>query len=120
MTIKPHQLDENLILTRSQVLLRQGRDVAASSLLEELLEAYPHSAKGLRALAQIRMLQKRPQDAVPLLKRALEIITSPASATVQIYNESFGNEDAEYLEQEHTQQTGLREYIVDPNFRTVN
>lgn len=110
MTIKPHQLDENLILAESQALLRQGRDVAASNLLEELLEAYPHSAKGLRALAQIRMLQKRPQDAVPLLKRALEIITNPASATVQIYNESFGDEDAEYIEQEHTRQADRREY----------
>lgn len=110
MTIKPHQLDENLILAESQVLLRQGRDVAASNLLEELLEVYPDSARGLRALAQIRMMQKRPQDAVPLLKRALEIITSPASATAQIYNESFGNEDAEYLEQEHTRQTSRREY----------
>lgn len=111
MTTKPHQLDESLILAESQALLRQGRDVAASNLLEELLEVYPDSAKGLRALAQIRMLQKRPQDAVPLLKRALEIITtSPASATGQIYNASFGNVDAEYLEQEHTRQTGRREY----------
>lgn len=112
MMSEPHRLlDENLILAESQVLLRQGLDVTASKLLEDLLEVYPDSANGLRALAQIRMLQKRPQDAVPLLKRALEIITAnPASAMGQIYNKSFGNEDAEYLEQEHTQQTGLREY----------
>lgn len=110
MTIKPHQLDENSILAESQALLRQGRDVAASNLLEELLEACPHSTKGLRALAQIRMLQKRPQDAAPLLKQALGIMASPASAAVQIYNKSFGNEDAEYLEQKHIRHIDRREY----------
>lgn len=110
MTTKPHQLDENLILAESQVLLSQGRVVAASTLLEELIDVYPHSIKGLRALAQVRMLQKRPQAAVPLLKRALGIDASPASASVKIHNDSFGNEDAEYLEQEHARQTVRREY----------
>lgn len=120
MTIKSHQLDESLILAEAQALLRQGRDVAASSLLEELLEVYPGSAKVLRALGQIRILQKRPQDAVPLLKRALEIIASPASAISQIHNDSFGNEDAEYLEQEHIRQTSHREYDLFTEATTLH
>lgn len=97
--------DENLILAESQALLRQGRDVAASNLLEERLAAYPHSVKLLRALAQIRMSQKRPQEAVPLLKQALA-----AMAGAKGYSKLFGNEDAEYLEQEHMQQINRREY----------
>ena len=98
------------MLAESQALLREGLVSLASKLLEEMLEIYPHSIKGLRVLAQIRMLQKRPHDAVPLLKQALGIMASPASAAVQIFNKSFGNEDAEYLEQKHIRQTDRREY----------
>lgn len=105
----PFQIDEHLILDESQKLLREGQYEAASILLEELLKVYPRSTNGMRSLAQIRMLQKRPQDAVPLLKRAL-VITKEARVAAESYKKSFGNEDAEYIEHEHRKQSDLREY----------
>lgn len=98
-----------MMLAESQALLREGLVSLASKLLEEMLEIYPHSIKGLRALAQVRMLQKRPQDAVPSFHRAPKIFSSPA-VNAQIYTSNFGNEDAEYLEREQTRQIYGREY----------
>ena len=107
MTTKPSQLDENRILAESQALLKQGRDVAASTLLENFLSKYPFSRAGLQVLAQVRRLQKQPQAAASLLQLALDIHGSQATV---IHAGSFDKEDAEYLEQEHERRTDCREY----------
>lgn len=101
--------NESLILDESQTLLRQGKYDDASALLESLLEIVPHSKLALRALANIRMSQKRPHDAAHLLEQALGIVRGGAPS-INVFKKPFCNEDAVYLKQEHERQTTRREY----------
>lgn len=69
------------VIRNANNLIRQGLLGAASDLLTEGLEAYPDDAHLLRALARVRMLERRPSDAVPLLQRALHMLQRPGSGS---------------------------------------
>lgn len=61
------------LVQSAQRLLRKGSPTAASELLEENLATNASEPEALHLLARIRMLQGRTSEAVPLLRRALQL-----------------------------------------------
>lgn len=108
----PDSPDEMQVLSESQYLLRQGRDAAAADLLEKLLENYPRSTKALRALAAIRMFQKRSQDAMLLLQRVMNVTCERSIPDEGRFSNSFSHDDAEFIAQDDRQQSSKRIYDV--------
>jgi tetratricopeptide (TPR) repeat protein len=76
-------------------LLNPGENLEASDLLEGYvtgyLKSYPNSKNGLRALAKIKMLQHRPDEAAQLFERALGIVRNHFVAA-KASHESLGND----------------------------
>lgn len=99
-------MDENNLLHWSRALLTQGEKDAASELLEALINHNPFSVEALRALAQTRMAQGRPHDAIGLLQKALALIKATGAAAS---DGVFDEQDAHYLQEQHTAQVMLRE-----------
>jgi len=74
-------VDWKLLLDDAQRLLSKGLHGAAAELLEEFLAESDVEPELLHMLARIRMLQGRPSEAVPLLKRALQLRADSFLAT---------------------------------------
>lgn len=72
----PDQSESADVIRRASDLIQRGLFGAASDLLTEDLEDHPNDAHVLRALARLRMLERRPEAAIPLLKRALQLLQS--------------------------------------------
>lgn len=70
MTAKP----PSILVAEAERLLLSGSLATASTLLEEYLVDHPEETPVLRALARVRMLQGRPEDAADLLERTLAVL----------------------------------------------
>lgn len=74
-------MDCTLVIQEAQCLFDNGLQSKAADLLEEHLKRDGAAVLVLRMLARIRMLQGRPQEAVPLLREALSIQTDGRQAS---------------------------------------
>jgi hypothetical protein len=74
-------MDCTLVIQEAQCLIATGLQTKAADLLEEHLRHDGAAVPVLHMLARIRMLQGRPQEAVPLLKEALRIQTDSRQAS---------------------------------------
>ena len=64
-----------LAIQSSDHLIAEKYYDAAAIILERYLNIHPPHARVLRRLGRVRLFQGRPQEAVPLLARALQIET---------------------------------------------
>lgn len=68
-----------LAIHSSDHLIAHKHYVAAARILERYLSMHPPHASVLRRLGRIRLMQGRPDDAVPLLSAALQLdVPAPA------------------------------------------
>lgn len=77
--------NESLYMLASKRLVDSDRTEEAFQLLEDLLESDPENVTALRWLANLYLRQNQPEEALPLLKRAVDL--HPSSE--QVYLEAI-------------------------------